>query len=131
MEGTMDKKKIVVVDDNENILAVLANRLTNAGYEVIKTSNAQVAIDLARSEQPALVISDVAMPDIDGGKLAKILAEDPTTKHIPVLFLTCLLRKEEEKDCDNVCGRRFLAKPYDPEELLKTIALMIASNPSM
>ncbi len=124
----MDRKRVLVVDDEENILAVLASRLTSAGYEVIKTNSARVAIELAKSEQPALVISDVAMPDIDGGELSIILAEEPVTKHIPVLFLTGLLKKEEEKERTSICGRRFLAKPYDPEELLTVVAQMIAGN---
>ncbi|MDP3731409.1 MAG: response regulator [Candidatus Omnitrophota bacterium] len=122
----MEKKKILIVDDEEHVLIILENRLVNAGYTVIKATNGGDAINLAKKEIPALIITDVSMPDIDGGGLTAALADDRTTKDIPILYLTALLRKEEEKERRVVLGRHFIAKPYDPEELLREVAKLIS-----
>lgn len=116
-----EKKKILIVDDEEHILLVLENRLTSAGYSVIKAASGKDAVDLAKSEHPDLIISDLFMPEIDGADVVSRLEQDPKTANIPVIFLTALLRKEEEKDRKEVSGRHFLAKPYDPEELLREV----------
>ena len=124
----MDKKKILIVDDEEHILIMLESRLINAGYAVLKATNGRDAINLAKKELPALVISDVVMPDVDGGEISAALADDPATKDIPIIFLTALLKKEEEKERQVVLGRRFMAKPYDPEELLREIDKLLGGR---
>jgi CheY-like chemotaxis protein len=119
------KKKILIVDDEEHVLLVLENRLSKAGYSVIKATNGKDAIALAKEELPELIISDLFMPDIDGADVVGMLEQDPKTKDIPVIFLTALLRKDEEKERKIVSGRYFLAKPYDPDQLLKEVAKRI------
>jgi len=118
----MEKKKILIVDDEEHILMLLENRLSKAGYAVVKANNGKDAIIMARKELPALIIIDILMPGIDGPKAVGVLEEDPKTKDIPVIFLTALVGKDEEKEKKVVSGRYFLAKPFDPEELLKEVA---------
>jgi CheY-like chemotaxis protein len=122
----MEKKKILIVDDEEHILIMLQNRLVNAGYAVLMATNGKDAINLAKKEIPALIISDIVMPDVDGGDIAAALADDPATKDIPIIFLTAILKKEEEKEKRVVLGRRFMAKPYDPEELLREIDKLLS-----
>jgi CheY-like chemotaxis protein len=122
----MEKKKILIVDDEEHILIMLQNRLVNAGYAVLMATNGKDAINLAKKEIPALIISDIVMPDVDGGDIAAALADDPATKDIPIIFLTAILKKEEEKEKRVVLGRRFIAKPYDPEELLREIDKLLS-----
>lgn len=121
----MNGKKILIVDDEEHILLLLENRLSKAGYSVIKANNGKDAVLMAKKELPALIIMDIFMPEIDGPKAVSILEDDPKTKDIPVIFLTALLGKEEEKERRVVSGRYFLAKPFDPEELLKEVAKRI------
>lgn len=121
----MNGKKILIVDDEEHILLVLENRLSKAGYSVIKANNGKDAALMAKKELPALIIMDIFMPDIDGPKVVSILEQDPETKDIPVIFLTALVGKEEEKERRVVSGRYFLAKPFDPEELLREVAKRI------
>jgi CheY-like chemotaxis protein len=122
----MEKKKILIVDDEEHILIMLQSRLVNAGYAVLMATNGKDAINLAKEEIPALIISDIVMPDVDGGDIAAALADDPATKDIPIIFLTAILKKEEEKEKRVVLGRRFMAKPYDPEELLREIDKLLS-----
>jgi len=116
------RKKILVVDDEPDILMLLGKSLTKAGYFVLKAQSAKEAIAIAKKELPNLILLDIVMPGIDGAKAAEILRNDPLTKDIPVIFLTCLFTKEEEKKGHAHAGRYFVAKPYDPDELLRIIA---------
>jgi len=116
------RKKILIVDDEPDILMLLERRLSQEGYSVIKAQNAKEAIAAARKELPNLILLDIVMPGMDGAKAAEILRNDPLTKDIPVIFVTCLFTKEEEKKGHARAGRYFVAKPYDPEELLRIIA---------
>lgn len=114
------EKKILIVDDEEHVLAVLENRLSKAGYSVIKATNGKDAVEMAKKELPALIICDVLMPDIDGGEVLNILRDERTTENIPIIFLTALL-KEQEKG-RTAGGEYFMAKPYNPDELLAEVA---------
>ncbi len=118
----MNKKKILIVDDEEDMLLVLAKDLAARGYSIITAGNGKEAMLLAKSERPDLVILDILMPGMDGLEVAARLKEDPGTRDLPVVFLTCLRLKEEEiKRGFVVDGDVMLAKPYDAEELATTI----------
>ena len=118
----MEKKKVLVVDDEPDVLLLLGERLSKAGYDVIKASSGKEAINLAETKHPQLIVLDIAMPGMDGSEVASILRSKPETKNIPILFLTCLFTKQEEKTCGHVLGQNFfIAKPYDVNELLTEI----------
>ncbi len=118
----MANKKILIVDDEKDVLAVLEKRLSLSGYSVIKAENGKEAVAIARSQHPDLVVLDIMMPGMDGGETAQVLKDDPLTADIPVIFLTCLLRREEAGGRPVVIGGHFfVAKPYNPEELLQEI----------
>ena len=115
-------KKILIVDDEADVLAALEKRLTNAGYAVVKADNGKDAIILAKREKPNLILLDVMMPEMDGAKTAQLLREDAATQDIPVMFLTCLLTPAEQKHgMKEVAGNFFIAKPYESQELLGEI----------
>lgn len=123
----MAGKKILIVDDEEDVLAVLESRLSLGGYLVIKADNGREAIRLAKAEQPNLVLLDIAMPGMDGAEVAEILKSDPQAKDIPIVFLTCLFTKDEEAMQGHKRGGVFfIAKPYDPEKLLSEIEERLA-----
>ena len=115
-------KKILIVDDNEDVLTVLGKRLFNAGYQVIKAKNGQEGVAKAKTELPNLIILDIIMGDVYGSDVAQILKEDNNTKDIPVIFLTCLYtKKDEEAEGHLIKKNFFIAKPYDSAELLKIV----------
>jgi len=117
------KKKILIVDDEPDVLKVLNKRLTQAGYEVIEAQSGKDAIIEAQNQQPDIIILDIIMPDMDGARTAEALKNDPLTSRIPVIFLTCLLTKEEEEGEAGkiISGKYFIAKPYNPDELIEAI----------
>ena len=118
----MDRKTILIVDDEPDVLKLLGERLTKAGYHVLRASNGKDAIETASKQSPDLVILDIAMPGMDGSEVATVLRSGETTKDIPILFLTCLFTKQEEKACGHLLGQNFfIAKPYDVQELLSEI----------
>mgnify|MGYP001578534461 FL=1 len=118
----MEKKKILIVDDEPDVLVLLGERLNKAGYDVIKASSGKEAVELAAKKLPNLIVLDIAMPVMDGSEVASILRSDPKTKDIPILFLTCLFTKNEEKVCGHLLGQNFfVAKPYDVTEFLTEV----------
>ena len=123
----MDKKKILIVDDEMDTRLVLEKGLCAEGYSVITTSMGSDVIDLARLKRPDLIILDLKMPDMYGGDIARMLKDDPETKTIPVMFLTGMFPKEEERKSGRiVAGHVLFEKPYDMEELLTAIEELLS-----
>ena len=118
----MDRKNILIVDDEKDVLSVLEKGLTSEGYSVITASSGNDAIVLAKSRHPDLIILDLEMPDMYGGNIARMLKEDPETKTIPVVFLTGMFPKEEERKGGRIiAGCVLFEKPYDILELVTAI----------
>jgi len=116
------QKKILIVDDEKDILMTLGIRLNSAGYSVLQTENAKDAIAIAKKQHPNLIILDIMMPEMDGTQAADILKHDSETKDIPIIFLTCLATDNDKMLLkDSYC----LPKPYDPETLLNIIRQQI------
>jgi CheY-like chemotaxis protein len=115
------QRRVLIVDDEEDALAMLGDRLESAGYFVLKASDGKQAISIAREANPDLILLDIVMPEMDGIETSRVLHEDPATRNIPIVFLTCLVKKDEEKQREVIGGRQFLAKPYDSEHLLSTV----------
>ena len=126
----MDKKEILVVDDEKDIVLMLKKRLTAEGYSVITAKNGTDALQLARSKCPDLIMLDLVMPGIDGGTVAQTLKEHPATENIPVIFMTALLsRNEEYKEDHVIAGNITYAKPIDSAELLARIKKLLYPVP--
>ncbi|MFA5251707.1 MAG: response regulator [Phycisphaerae bacterium] len=121
-------KKILVVDDEKDMLLILEKRLTAAGYSVVTTNKGTNAVSLAKSHHPDIIILDVVMPGMDGGEVAAKLKEHPLTRNIPVIFLTALLTKTEEYQGDHTVSSNItFAKPFDIGELLARIKELLCS----
>jgi CheY-like chemotaxis protein len=118
----MDRKNILIVDDEKDVLMVLEKGLTAEGYSVITTSNGNEAIDLAKSRRPDIIILDVLMPGMDGGEVARKLKEVPETKDIPVIFLTGMFpARKESEDFRMVAEHLLFDKPYEILKLINVI----------
>jgi DNA-binding response OmpR family regulator len=115
-------KKILIVDDEKDVLLLLEKGLIAEGYSVITADNGNDALVLARSERPDLIILDVLLPDVDGPEVNNKLKEKPETKDVPVIFLTGMFPEREEKvEGRVVAGKIMFEKPYDIEKLLTAI----------
>jgi len=117
----MKKNEILIVDDEIISQNMVRTALTNAGYSVVTASNGMEGIKLAMERLPNLIVLDIMMPDIDGGEVAEILRKDPKTMNIPIIFLSSLVSKEEEKTGGRKDIISFLSKPYNREKLLNEV----------
>ncbi len=118
----MDEKKILIVDDDEVFLKMLSKTLVSSGYAVSQATNGKDAIEIAKNWRPHLIILDIMMPEMDGGETALAIEKEPTTKNIPIIFMTSLLKKEDEDKLSYSHKRSYMSKPYDKDELLAEIA---------
>ena len=124
------KPKILVVDDEPDALEVLDFRLKEAGFAPLLAGDGARALALARSEQPALVVLDLMLPEVDGLEVCKILRRDPRTAAIPIVMLTA-----RAAEMDRVLGLElgaddYVTKPYSPRELVLRIRKLLARVPA-
>jgi len=119
----MTKKKILVVDDEVGLTRMLKRNLEATGRYDVRTENAgAVAVAAAREFQPDLILLDVMMPGISGDEVAAQLKEDKKLNHIPIVFLSAIVKKEEtEPTGGNIGGLTFLAKPVKLDDLITCI----------
>ena len=115
------KKKILIVDDERDIVKALTIRLKGAGYDVVTAFDGAQAIFMAYKENPDLILLDIRMPAGDGFSVAEKLKSSPQTLTIPVIFLSGSPEKNAEERAMELGSRFFIKKPYDPEELLDAI----------
>lgn len=116
------KKKILVVDDQQDIREIIRISLIDDGFKVIEAADGKTAIELAKTEKPDLITLDIMMPGIDGFQTAKILKEDPKTAKIPIIILS-VLSKEKNKYMQGIAD--YLSKPFKPDELVAKIKNVI------
>lgn len=113
------KKKIVVADDDKDIIAVLTMMLEDAGYEVQSTANGHTE-QMVRDYVPDLLLLDIWMAAVNGGEVCKNLKSQKATKHIPVVILSA--NQDTEKLAREAGADDFITKPFDMDKLLETIA---------
>jgi CheY-like chemotaxis protein len=121
---------ILVVEDVPNVLELLEVTLRFKGYPVITARNGQEALEKINQERPALVITDILMPKMDGYALAHRLRSNPHTRQIPLIFLSATYVTPEDKQFAISIGAvRFMEKPIDTEEFLLTVAELLTQGP--
>ena len=116
--------KILYVEDNEDNIYMLKNRLSRAGFTVIVATDGTQGVTMATSEQPDLILMDLTLPDIDGEEATRRLKADPATKTIPVIALTAnAMASDRERAIAAGCDE-FETKPVDMPRLLEKIAAL-------
>ncbi len=113
--------KILIADDDSDILMLIGSRLRANGMETIEVSDCNQAIKMAYAEQPDLILMDIRMPKIGGVKAFDCLKMYSTTERIPVIFITAYPGKEVEATVREMGAADFIAKPFTTEELLEKI----------
>jgi CheY-like chemotaxis protein len=120
---------LLIVEDVPNILDFLEVTLKFKGYEVMKARNGQEALEAIQKKRPALLITDILMPKMDGFSLVYHLRTDPATREMPVVFLSATYVAPEDKAFAMTIGaNRFIEKPIDTEEFLLTIAELLTQG---
>jgi putative two-component system response regulator len=123
----MVPKKILIVDDDPSDILLL-KKILEPDYSVIEITNASRVLDVAISEQPDLVITDVMMPGISGYTLCNVLKSNTNTKEIPVIMVTGLDAKMN-KEIGGIMGADgYLAKPVKPKQLSNMVSRLLKTN---
>ena len=117
----MNKNKILVVDDETDLVETVRFSLEMEGYDVLVSYNGENALNQARTENPDLILLDLMLPKLDGYKVCRLLKFDERYKHIPILMLTA---KTQEKD--KIIGKEtgadeYITKPFEMDELMKKV----------
>jgi DNA-binding response OmpR family regulator len=117
----MKNKKILVIEDEKNLLEDLRVLLEEEKYLVLTASDGKKGISLAKEEKPDLIICDVMMPGVDGYEVLRTLSLNKTTKQIPFIFLTAKVEREDIRLGMQHGADDYLFKPYKSAELISAI----------
>lgn len=117
----MAGKRILVVDDETQLVEMLKLRLEANNYQVLCAYDGQEALDKARREKPDLIILDLMLPKIDGYKVCRMLKFDEKYKNIPIVLFTARAQEEDVKLGAEVGAEAYITKPFDPPALLAKI----------
>ncbi|MBP8129364.1 MAG: response regulator [Candidatus Hydrogenedentes bacterium] len=119
------KKRIMIVDDDPDALALMEKILNDEGFELVKVSNATEVGLKAAQLTPDLILLDFLMPEINGFEVCKALRDNEMTRSIPIMAVTCLTK---ERDIERIfsCGAdEYLAKPFKIEQLIEKVRELI------
>ena len=120
--------KILIVDDEPDVVAVVQGRLVSAGYEVTVMADGQQALECVKKHPPDLMVLDVMLPTLNGYEVCTMIKQDIRYRAIPVVMLTA---RTEEKDVrlGRECGAdAYLLKPFQANELMQTIQALLRSG---
>ncbi len=117
----MAEKRILVVDDDHEVVRLMRGYLEQSGYEVLVAYNGQTAMHMIRRERPDLVLLDLMLPDLDGWDITRSVRADPVLKHTPIIVLTARVT-----DADKIVGLElgaddYVTKPYNPREVVSRV----------
>ncbi len=117
----MAKKRILLVDDEAQLVELVKMRLEANGYQVLTAYDGKEALDVAKKEMPDLIILDLMLPKIDGYKVCRMLKFDEKYKKIPIILFTARALEADKKVGMEVGADDYITKPFEPELLLMKI----------
>jgi DNA-binding response OmpR family regulator len=117
----MDKKRILIIDDENDIVYMVKVRLESSGFEVLEAYDGQAGLESARKEKPDLIILDLMLPKLDGYKVCRMLKFDEKYKHIPIIMFTARAQEDDKKTGQEVGADAYITKPFEPDLLLSKI----------
>jgi two-component system alkaline phosphatase synthesis response regulator PhoP len=124
----MMKQRIIIVDDDKEVVRLMRAYLEQAGYEVLVAYDGETAVHNLRREKPDLLLLDLMLPDRDGWDITRLVRGDPTLAHIPIIMLTARV-----EDTDKIIGLEigaddYVTKPYNPREVVARVRARLRSQ---
>ncbi len=116
-----DSKKLLLIDDDPNLILLVKDYLEFRGYQVMTAENGREALDILEQNIPDMIICDVMMPEMDGYSLVNHIREEPRTNRIPVLFLSAKGQSQDRVKGLNEGADVYMVKPFEPEELVAQV----------
>ncbi len=127
-EKKPSKKRIMVVDDDPDALALMSNILTEEGYELVKVSNATEVGLKAVQMTPDLILLDFLMPEINGFEVCKALRANELTRSIPIMAVTCLTKEEDIERIFECGADEYLPKPFKVDQIREKVEELIGKG---
>lgn len=125
----MGKKRILIVEDEYQLVKAIQIRLEREGYEVLTAMDGQEALDKARKEIPDLILMDIMLPKIEGYKVCGLLKFDARYKHIPIIILTAKAQKSDEEMGLQVGADAYITKPFERGMVISKIKELLKEKP--
>jgi DNA-binding NarL/FixJ family response regulator len=116
-----EHKRLLLIDDDPNLILLVKDYLEFRGYEVVTAENGQEALEVLDKETPDMIICDVMMPQMDGYSLVEHVRKNPRTSWIPVLFLSAKGQSQDRVKGLNTGADVYMVKPFEPEELVAQV----------
>lgn len=126
MDRLADAAKILIVDDEPNIVLAVEFLLQREGYQTEKAFDGLQALELAAEFKPDLVLLDVMMPGMTGFELGQKIREMPLLEHTKIIFLTAKGTQRDKQTGYASGGEAYMIKPFDNDELVMTVNEMMA-----
>jgi len=117
----MANKRILIVDDEKDLVSMIKMRLEASGYEALEAYDGQTALDKARQEKPDLIILDLMLPKMDGYMVCRMLKFDEKYKKIPIILFTARVQDSDKELGKEVGADAYITKPFEPNVLLAKI----------
>ncbi len=127
-EASMNGALILIVEDNPKNLKLARDVLQFQGYETLEAKSAKAGITLARDRQPALILMDIQLPEMDGREAMKVLKADEQTRKIPIIAVTSFAMKGDRERLLADGFDAYLAKPLDIKELRKVVEKQLSAQ---
>lgn len=119
--GASEHKRLLLIDDDPNLIMLVQDYLEFRGYEVLTAENGRQGLEVLVHTLPDLIICDVMMPELDGYSFVKQVREDPRTNLIPVLFLSAKGQSQDRVKGLTTGADVYMVKPFEPEELVAQV----------
>ncbi len=123
-----EKKQILLVDDEPDLIQMVSLRLKSAGYEVTTAQDGQQALDQVKQGKPDLIILDLMLPKLDGYKVCRLLKFDERYRNIPVLIFTARAQEEDIRLATQCGSNGYLTKPFEAKALLMKLEELLGTT---
>ena len=124
----MGQKKILIVDDETDLIMMVQMRLEANGYEVISANDGQEGLEKVKNESPDLILMDVMMPKMNGYEVCGLLKNDTLYSKIPIILFTGKAQQDFEEVGKKAGADAFITKPFDPPDLLSKIEELLKKS---
>ena len=122
------KQKILIVDDNPDLISILQIQFEVQGYETILAVNGKQAVDIAATQVPDLILMDIIMPVMNGYQATRLIRQNPKTHSIPILAVTALDGPIYEEECSQNGCDDYIAKPFTTKDLVPCIEKLLKQS---
>ena len=121
----MSKEKVLIIEDEKDIVKMLDYNLRKEGFRVFSANNGEDGLDMARRENPDLILLDLMLPEMDGLDVCKAVKNDAKTTHIPIIILTAKAQESDKVVGLELGADDYVTKPFSPRELIARIKAVL------